>query len=281
MIRPRIEYEEADALRLEPEPVAELPAVAERRGAAVLVLGGVVVLVIGFSLLSAGNFIADQFARASWLGWLTAGVASAGFGLVGAGVWREVRGLFALGHVDHLRADLASGDGVRIMRAARAWSAQVDRGTDTAPALAAINDPDAALALLRARPSRALREAADALSRGAAVQVVGGIAAVPSPSLDILFVAWRGVRLIREVAMLYGVRPGLLGTLALLRRTALSATMVGVAEFAGNTVAHAVLSSPWLAKTLGEAAGAGVAARRMLVLGRAVAMACDPVPPAR
>ena len=72
----------------------------------------------------------------------------------------------------------------------------------------------------------------------------------------------------------------MLGTLSLLRRAAVAATMVGAAEVAGNTAAHALLSSPFLAKAFGEAAGAGVAARRMLVLGRATAAACDPVPPA-
>jgi putative membrane protein len=244
-----------------------------------LMLAGAVILATGFALLGAANFVADQFARAAWLGWLTAAVAAAGFGLVGAGIWRELRALWALEHVDHLRADLRSNDPARIMRAARSWAGRSPDAAALAPALRYINDPDAALALLRGGPGRALRDAADAQSRSAAVQVVAGIAAVPSPALDTLFVAWRGVRLVRQVAAIYGVRPGLLGTIALLRRTAMAATMVGAAEVAGNTVAHALLSSPFLAKALGEAAGAGVAARRMLVLGRAAAAACDPVPP--
>ncbi len=281
MIRPRIEYVEADAPRLEAEviPVVAADLPAPRWGTAALVLAGVTVLAAGFALLGAANFIADQFARAAWLGWLTAAVAAAGFGLVGTGVWRELRAIWALDHVDHLRADFRSGDATRMARAARDWAARVPGGEALAPALRAVNDPDAALALLRNGPSRSLREAVDAQSRNAAMQVVAGIAAVPSPALDTLLVGWRGVRLVRQVAALYGVRPGLLGTLSLLRRTAVAATLVGAAEVAGNTVAHALLSSPFLTKALGEAAGAGVAARRMLVLGRAAAAACDPVPP--
>ncbi len=279
MIGPRIEYEtvETPRITLAPVPLALEPA--PRWGTPALMLGGVVVLVAGFSVLGAANFIADQFARAAWLGWLTAGVAAAGFGLVAAGLWRELAALLAIDRVDACRRDLASGEADRIMRAARTWSARVPGGPALAPALQAVNDPDAALALLRAGPGQALREAADALARGAAVQVVAGIAAMPSPALDVLLVGWRGVRLVRQVAALYGVRPGLLGTLALLRRTAMAATLVGAAEIAGNTLAHGLLSSPLLAKALGEAAGAGVAARRMLVLGRAAAAACDPVPP--
>ena len=233
----------------------------------------------GLAVLGAANFVADQFTRAIWLGWVTAGVAAVGFGLAGAGVWREIRALLALEGVDRMRADLASGEASRIMEGARAWAGRVAGGEAVLPALRRVNDPDAALALLRAGPGRALRERAEALGRGAAVQVVAGIAAMPSPSLDVVLVAWRGVRLVRQVAALYGVRPGVLGTLALLRRTALSATAVGVAEIAGNTLAHGLLSSPLLAKALGEAAGAGIAARRMVVLGRAAAAACDPVPP--
>lgn len=276
---PFFELEERAAPRLEPDPIVLLPDPAPRFATPVLALSGASVLAFGFAGLGAANFVIDQFARAEWLGWVTLSVASAGFGLLGAGLWRELRALFALRHVDHLRADLQSGEGGRIAHAAREWAREAD--PSLLPALRAVNDPDAALALLRAGPGQRLREAADTLGRTAAVQVVAGIAAMPSPALDVAFVAWRGVRLVRQVAALYGVRPGLLGTLSLLRRTALSATLVGAVEFAGNTAAHALLSSPLLARALGEVAGAGVAARRMLVLARAAAAACDPVPPQR
>ncbi len=278
MIGPRLEYEALETPRMEAAEVVAADVPATQTGTAALMLTGASILVAGFAVLGAVNFVADQFARAMWLGWLTAAVAVAGFGLVGAGVWRELRALWALEHVEQLRADLGSGDAVRMMRAAQAWAMRAPGADTLGPALRAINDPDAALALLRAGPGRTLREAADAQARSAAVQVVAGIAAVPSPALDTLFVAWRGLRLVRQIATLYGVRPGFLATVALLRRTAMAATMVGAAEVAGNTVAHALLSSPFLAKALGEAAGAGVAARRMLVLGRAAAAACDPVP---
>jgi putative membrane protein len=274
---PFFELEERAAPRLEPEPITLLPDTTPRFTTPVLATTGVSVLAVGFAALGAANFVADQFARSPYLGWVTLAVAVAGFGLLGAGIWRELRALFALRHVDHLRLDLQSGEATRITNAAREWAQDAD--PSLLPALRAVNDPDAALALLRAGPGHRLREAADLLGRSAAVQVVSGIAAMPSPALDVVFVAWRGVRLVRQVAALYGVRPGLLGTLSLLRRTALSATLVGAVEFAGNTAAHALLSSPLLARALGEVAGAGVAARRMLVLARAAAAACDPVPP--
>lgn len=284
MTEPFLEYVDATPPRLREEAalvVVESPVAepAARFGTATLVASGAGVLVAGFALLGAANFVADQFARATWLGGVTLTVAVAGFGLVGAGVWRELAALFALERIDAVRADLLSGDAARVMRGAQAWAARAPGGAALGPALRTVNDPDAALALLREGPGRTLREAAEALGRTAAVQVVAAVAAVPSPSLDTLLVGWRGVRLVRQVAAVYGVRPGVLGTLALLRRTALSAGMVGAVEMAGNTLAHGLLTSPLLAKVVGEAAGAGVAARRMVVLARAAAVACDPVPP--
>jgi len=199
--------------------------------------------------------------------------------MMGAGVWRDVRGVLALRHVDGLRTDLASGEARRIVSAAMEWAATVPGGPDLLPALRAVNDPDAVVSLLRAGPGQALRAETDRLGRTAAVQMVAGIAAMPSPALDVVLVAWRGVRLVRQVAQLYGVRPGTLGTLSLLRRTANAAVTVGAAEFAGNAAAHAILSNPLLAHLAGEVAGAGIAARRMVVLARAAAAACDPLPP--
>ena len=274
---PRIELENLPATRLQAEPPAEVLADPAPSRRAPLILAGAVTLAAGVGGLSLLNFVLDQFARAAWLGWTTLSVSGVGAGLLGAGMWREVRALRALRHVDGLRADLASHEPQRIMSAAMDWAGTVPGGPALLPALRAVNDPDAALALLRAGPGQALRAEADRLGRGAAVQMVAGIAAVPSPALDVALVAWRGVRLVRQVAQLYGVRPGLVGTLALLRRTMTAATTVGAAEFAGNAAAHAVLSHPLLAHLAGEMAGAGIAARRMVVLARAAAAACDPL----
>lgn len=280
---PRIEVVDAAAPRLEPGLPEALPLVpgvgagGARTGR--LLLAGSLVLLLGTVALGLAGFAVDQFARAAWLGWATVGVGAAGFGLVGAGLWRELRALFALRAVDATRAAMASGDAGQIMAAAREWCGQVPEGEELLPALRAVNDPDAALALLRAGPSAALRGRAAQLGARAAVQVAAGVAAVPSPSLDALLVAWRGVRLVRQVAALYGVRPGMLGTLSLLRRTALSATLVAGTEAAANVAMQAVLGNPLLAHVLGDAAAAGVAARRMVVLARAAAAACDPVPP--
>ncbi len=275
---PRIQILDPDAPRLDPEPLALEPDPAAPPGTAALLLAGGFVLMLGTVILGLVGFAQDQFTRAPWLGWTTLAVAGLGLALVLAAMLREWRALRALHQVDRLRAGLASPDPAAVMAAARDWSACIDKGA-LLPALGQINDPDAALALLRAGPAAALRNRASALGQRAALQIAAAIAAVPSPAFDALLVAWRGLRLIRQVAALYGLRPGLLATLSLLRRAALSASVVGATDLAANLAAQAVLGSPLLAHAIGDAATAAVAARRMVILARATAAACDPLLP--
>jgi putative membrane protein len=204
-------------------------------------------------------------------------VAVGGFGLILGAIGYELRGLIGLEAVDRLRAGLTSDDPLRRQRAARRWAAMLPEGEVLRPALDAVNDPDALLALLREGPGRRLRMEADASGRRAAVQVAAALTAVPSPGLAGLLIAWRGLRLLRQVAVLHGLRPGVLGTLGLMRRTVFAAGAVAAGEAAANAAAHALLSNPLLGRLAGDLAGAGLAARRMMVMARAAAAACSPL----
>lgn len=275
-IAPRIEVENPIGLRLEPEQLPSVIPPAERSTSTLgLVAWGGGVLAFGLAALSIGNFIADQFNRAPWLGWLTAGIAATGAGLIVAAIWRELSFLHRLDGVDRLRAELA--DPARAKHAAKSWLASLPHSASIAPALDAANSPEAVLALLRAGPARVIADQARALGQTAAGQMLAVTAAVPSPALDGLIVTLRGIRLVRQVAALYGFRPGTLGTIALLRRTLLSGVYVTSANLAVDTLVKAVISNPSLQHIAGDVAGAGVAARRMIVLARATAAACSPV----
>ena len=282
MITPRIEAEELPAPRLEAViDLPDLPDTPPRRswGMPAFVTAGLGLLIVGFASIETGNLVADEFTRSAALGWTTLTIALGGFGLIGAGFLREAAALGALRAVDRLRADLTGSNPHRRVRAARAWVRDLPEAPSLLPAIDAINDPDAVITLLRAGPAAALRAKSEALGRTAALQAVAGIAAMPSPGLAALYIAWRGLRLVRQVASLHGFRPGIFATLALVRRTALSAGAVAGAEMAANAAAHALLSSPVLQHLAGDMAGAGVAARRMVVLARAADAACSPIPP--
>ena len=256
------------------------PLRAERRAMStpMLVIAGVLVLLLGLSALDAANFVHAQFSRSTWLGVVTLAVALLGYGLIGAGLWRELRGLLGLESVDRARAAFARNDAEAARREAVAWAARVPLATTSLPALRAAPDAPALAAVLEAWPLSTIAEEAAALGRAAAVQAFAITAVSPSPGLDALVFGWRGVRLVRQVAVLHGLRPGFAGTVALLRRAALDAATVAATDVAVDAVVRAVMSSPLVAHVAGETAAGAVAARRMVLLARAADEACRIVP---
>lgn len=278
MIAPRFELEDAKPIdRLEPEPALPVPKLPGSGRALSLIAGGAGLLLLEGAVAWAGGLVADEFARGAAFGWAALGGAAVGFGLIGAGIVRELRGLWALDTVDRLRAGLADPD--TRQRAALDWLATLPEGAALREAVRKVNDPDAILPLLRAGPVADSTARAAELGRRAATQSFWITAAMPSPALDGLVVAWRGMRLVREVAALHGVRPGLLGTLSLLRRTAFAAAGVAATNMAIDAGVRAALSNPLLGHVAGDLAGAAVSARRMVLLARAADAACSPLPP--
>jgi putative membrane protein len=271
-------------LLLEPEAAPRLEAVApnilvtepvSRARSPALI--GAATLGLGIPALWGAWLVGALFDRWSALGWAGFIVLLIGFGLIGLGIGRELRGLATLRRVDQLRVEFASGEAERVQRAARRWLQGLPQHAGILPALAAADTPETVLALLRSGPAQALQDATEILGRTAALQSVAIVAATPSPAMEVLTVGWCGVRLIRQVAALHGMRPGIMGTLSLLQKTALAAATVAATEIAVNAATHAMVSHPLLRHLAGDVAGAGVAARRMIVLARAAAVACSPI----
>jgi putative membrane protein len=274
---PFLLLEPAAAPRLEAVPSIS-PTAEPFRWRASPALVGAGILAFGFPILWAAWLVSALFDHWGALGWAGLVVLLTGLSLIGAGIGRELSGLAALRRVDQLRAELASGEAARVEKAARRWLEVLPQQAGILPALAAADTPESVLALLRAGPAQALRDATDVLGRTAALQSIAIVAATPSPALDALTIGWCGLRLLRQVAELHGMRPGILGTLVLLQKTALAAATVAAAEIAVNTATHAMIAHPLLRHLAGDIAGAGVAARRMIVLARAAAAACSPIP---
>lgn len=250
------------------------PAVPRRWSAPALAATGVLVLLLGLSAIDVAGFVADQFARATWLGWLTLGVAGLGYGLIALGALRELRGLAGLATVEQGRAAIARGDFPAARRAILDWAARIPVAEPIRPALRKAPDLATLLALVEAGPLATLDRAAVSAGRAAALQSVAATAMMPSPALDGLFIAWRGLRLVREVASIHGLRPGFLGTLRLLRRTVFEAGTVAAADLAISTAVTAVTTNPLVAHLVGDAGAGAVAARRMILLARAASTAC-------
>jgi putative membrane protein len=254
------------------------PARAPRWSTPALVASGAAVLVLGLSALEAANFVAAQFERSDALGWLTLGVAALGYGLIGAALWREARGLVALRAVDRAREAFARGDFVVAREETLRWAAEIPAAQSFIPALRGANHIDTLRAVLESGPLAALDAQATALGRTAALQSFAVTAISPSAGADAVIFVWRGVRLVRQVAALHGLRPGIAATMRLLRRTALDATTVAAADIAIDTATRAVLTNPLLRHVAGETGVGAVAARRMILLARAAAEACRILP---
>jgi putative membrane protein len=242
-------------------------------------VAGAALLGFGLAALDAANFVVDQFARGPVQGWATLGVVVGGFGLLTAGIWTELRGLAGIRAVDRARAAFARGELETARAEALRWAAGIAEAAPLQPALREAGSVAELRALLEAGPLRALETRAAALGRAAAVQSFAVTAISPSPGLDALVFAWRGVRLVRQVAGLHGLRPGFAGTWALLRRTLADAAMVAAADVAVDAAARALLSNRLLEQIAGEAAAGAVAARRMLRLASVAAEACRILPP--
>ena len=252
----------------------QAPREPKRASALTLAAGGIAVLLVGLSVLDVANFVTDQFARAAWLGWTTLAVAATGYGLIAWAFLRELRGLGALNGVDLARAAFARGDYVAARKATLDWAARTPAAAPALGALRGANDLDTLVALLEAGPLADLDHAAEKAGRSAAAQAFAATAVVPSPALDAVFFAWRGVRLVREVAVIHGLRPGIAGTLALLRRAVFEAGTVAAADVAIDAATRAIVTNPLIEKVAGEAGKGAVAARRMLMLSRAASRAC-------
>lgn len=227
-------------------------------------LGGLVSLGVG---LSVERLIADLFSAAPWLGAVALvllGVAALGLlGLVVrelSGIWRErqierlrARAVEALAARDHSAAQAV----VRDLSALYAGRAALAAGRTRLDTLGdAILDVDDRLGLAEHELLAPLdRQARQAIAT-AAKQVSGVTALSPRAIVDVAFVIFAAVRLLRRIATIYGGRPGFLGFLRLARSALAHLTVTG-----GMAVGESMIQ---------QALGLGLAAKVSAKLGEGV-----------
>lgn len=249
-----------------------------------LAAGGAVLLAAwaGFGL---AGMVAAQFSASPLLGWLSVAAVGAGAGLIGAGLWREVRGMSSLARVDRLRAALS--DPAAPLGATReealAWvkdvALRVPEAGRVVPAISAAGSVAEIAAHLRAGVIAPLAAEAGRIGRRAAVEGGAIVALSPSPALDAAIAGWRGLRLVREVAALHGLRPGYAATRRLLARTvSIAATTAGADLLAQTAIESLVGATPMLREIAGAVPGASITAFRLYRLALATAAACSPLP---
>jgi putative membrane protein len=239
-----------------------------------------VVGVVGLDLL---QFVDGAFARSTTVGVLAAASVVAGAG--GAFYWlmAELRGLMRLRSAERLRRLIPS-----------ALADELKQEIDAAGAILA-RDPLLRRAVSNYRAavgphhtgrdalelfSRFVLAPADQLAQGAirraAAQAFAINAVSPTVLLDTLLFAARAIRLVREIAEIYGQHPGLAGTVHLLRRIVSGAGLVGAVDIVGGVIVQQ-LGGAVLERLSANTAESAYATQKMARLGLIAMASCRPI----
>jgi putative membrane protein len=279
--------EPLDAIEAADGTIVPMP---ERRGApwgGVLLsaLSGLILLGLGLAL---ENLVVSLFSVAPWLGWVALALAAlalvAFFAILAreaAGIWREQRierireaAADALAVKDHAAANRIVADLAALYGARSSSSASLARLKGLTDEIIDADDRLAIaerelLAPLDAQAKRAIAAAAKQVSLVTAVS--------PRAIVDVAFVVFAGMRLLRSLARIYGGRPGLLGFLRL-ARAAFNHLAVTGGVAVGDSVMQQVLGLGLAARIsakLGEGVLNGLMTARF---GLAALSVCRPLP---
>jgi putative membrane protein len=287
-LRPRIlETEETGRLDLAPSPTPaeDLPAppIRRSRSPSRIAAAGLGVLVLGLIGIDLVEFIDGAFTHGAGLGIVA--IAAVTAGVCGAGYWiaAELRGLWRLRSAERLRKLIPFALTDELETEIDAAATILGRDPLLREAVAryrAVREPHHsgpdALELF----SRFVLAPADRLAessiRRAATQAFAINAVSPTALLDTLLFAARVLRLIREIAEIYGQRPGLAGTVHLLRRLASGAGMVGAVDLVGGVLVQ-TLGGAVVERLSASAAESAYAAQKMARLGIIAMALCRPV----
>jgi putative membrane protein len=287
-LRPRIlETEETGRLDLSLPPAPEPSFALPRRGGFASPLGvalsGVGILALGVAAIDLVEFVAGAFARGTGFGVVATAAVAAGAG--GALYWvlSELRGLMRLRSAERLRRLIPSALAGELKRELDQAAAILARDPLLAGPVAgyrAVLEPHHSGGDALELFSRFVLAPADRLAqraiRRASAQAFAINAVSPTVLTDTLFFAARAMRLIREIAEIYGQRPGLAGTVHLLRRLVGGAGLVGAVDVVGGVLVQQ-LGGAVLERISANAAESAYAAQKMARLGLVATALCRPV----
>lgn len=254
-------------------------------GILISALSGLLLLGLGLAL---ENLIVDLYAIAPWLGWVALGLGVlAGFAFLAiigrefAGIWREQKieklreqAIDALAVKDHKAAKSIVSE-LLALYGARSSAAQ---GRARLRALGdEIIDADDRLAIAERELLAPLDIQAKRAIAAAAKQVSLVTAVSPRAIVDVAFVIFAAVRLLRTLARIYGGRPGLFGFLRL-AKAAFNHLAVTGGVAVGDSLMQQVLGLGLAARIsakLGEGVLNGLMTARF---GLAALSVCRPLP---
>ncbi|MGH7046213.1 MAG: DUF697 domain-containing protein [Stellaceae bacterium] len=287
-LRPRI-VETGETGRLElglpasTEPAIARSARGQRRSPFAWALGGLALLALSAAAIDLESFVAGGFARGPGFGVAAAVAVAAAAG--GAGYWvlSELRGLWRLRSAERLRQIIPTALASELKRELAEAAAILGRDPLLAApvaryksALDAHHSAADALVLFSRFVLAPADQLAQAAIRRAAAQAFAINLVSPTMLTDTLFFAARALRLVREIAQIYGQRPGLAGTVHLLRQLIGGAGLVGAVDVVGGVLVQQ-LGGAVLERISASAAESAYAAQKMARLGLLSMALCRPV----
>ncbi|WP_049732024.1 YcjF family protein [Rhizobium ecuadorense] len=225
-----------------------------------------ILLSLGLGLWT-DSLIRDLFTRADWLGYAALAVLAVGILAVLALVIREASGMMRLAAVQAIKAEAEAAMVDTRPAKARAVVARLttllsanpetSKGRATLKATEGeVIDPPHLIALAERELLAPLDRKARALIVNASKRVSIVTAVSPRAVVDLLYVLYESVRLIRAMAELYGGRPGTLGMFRLLRDVLAHLAVTGSIAV-GDSLVQQVLGHG-LASKLSARLGEGV-----------------------
>jgi putative membrane protein len=287
-LRPRIlETEETGRLDLTLPPASETSLPAPRAGRPrspfTVAATGIGVLVVGLLGIDLVQFVEGAFAHSVARGLAAAVVVAAACG--GSFYWltAEFVGLWRLRSAERLRRLIPAAVSSELKREIEAAAKILVRdpwlGEAAARYRAAVEPHHSggdALELFSRFVLAPADRLAEAAIRRAAAQSFAINAISPTALLDTLLFAARALRLIREIAEVYGQHPGMAGTVHLLRRLLGGAGMVGAVDLVGGVLVQQ-LGGAVLERVSASAAESAYAAQKMARLGILAMALCRPL----
>ncbi|GEO12316.1 YcjF family protein [Microvirga aerophila] len=248
-------------------------------------LSGLLLLGLGLAI---ENLIVDLYRVAPWLGWVALVLAVLAVVAFLALIGREVTGIWREEKIERLREAAVDAIAVRDHKAAKAIASQVlslygSRASavkGTARLMASMDeiiDADDRLAIAERELLAPLDAQAKRAIAGAAKQVSLVTAVSPRAIVDVAFVVFAAVRLLRTLARIYGGRPGFFGFLRL-AKAAFNHLAVTGGVAVGDSLMQQVLGLGLAARIsakLGEGVLNGLMTARF---GLAALSVCRPLP---
>jgi putative membrane protein len=238
--------------------------------------------------LSISKLVEDFFARSPLLGWTALGVAAVAALAAIVIILREVWALARLRRIEHIQVDAAhainTDDGAAAKRAIDNLKSLYASRPDAQLGLREMKQYEADILDGRDRVRLAERHLVD-WRDGEAHRIIAHAArritllttVAPTAALDILFVGAQNLRMMRELATLYGGRPSTLATLRLARMVLSHLALTGGIALSDNLIQHVVGRGLLgkLSARFGEGTVNGILTARVGLAARDV---CRPIP---